>query len=171
MDIVLRRDPNHHSKKIEKDGCFLEFSHPELAGLGRLLKAHFLITIKIKLDDDAWTKAWFSFIGHNFTNDHNACAHGPVADDYEVRFADTSKSAIEDVRSLLLAIGDNASLFNHGTHTNTNEALNGAGHARSHKRLQRTVSGARLFAICCDSYDIYTFSLFLRRTDDGYSLP
>ena len=105
------------------------------------MKSHFLATVKLGLDEEAWLPVWYSFIGHNFENDHSLCRHLALREDYKPRFSDASKASMLDVKDLLIAVADQSSLFLHGTHTNTNEALNGVGHSRVNKRLQRSVSG------------------------------
>ena len=56
-------------------------------------------------------------------------------------FLGTSKEVITQVQDILMDIAGESSLFLHGTHTNCNESMNGAGHSRVNKRLHRSVSG------------------------------
>ena len=102
---MIRRDPNHYSKGVKKDGCALEDLYPdELVSLGKILKQHFIVTVKMCLSKDDWLIVWNSFIGHNFTNEHISCQHPMLPDNYEVRFPGTSKNYISDVSDELMSI-------------------------------------------------------------------
>lgn len=140
--IVIRRDPNHYSKRVSKDGCALEALHPLLSKLGTKLKTHFLVSLNTVTDEERWELLWYSFLGHNFHNNHNFCNHPPLPEGHVSRYKKAGPAVIQDVRDLLESIAAQSSLFLHGTHTNTNESLNGVGHMRVNKRLHRTKSGS-----------------------------
>lgn len=140
-NICLRRDPNHFSKTIKENANGLEVYYPELAGLGNLLKGHFISTIRMKLNAQAWRLVWLSFLNHNCYGEHSQCRHLTLDEDHVPYFSGLSPRAITALQGLIESIANMSSLFLHKTHTNGNESVNGMGHSRANKRLNRDITG------------------------------
>jgi len=153
--VQVRRDPNHYSKKLIANGKALSSLYEEVKGIGKLLKVHFLATVKMKLDEHPWKSAWFSFIGHNFYNDHSLCMHNPLPDNYIQNYFDVPAIVIHEVEDLLQGIADECSLFLHHTHTNKNESANGSCHARADKRKYRSLSGCTFLLYVLSFYCVH----------------
>jgi len=143
--VSVNRDPNHYAKGLLNNVKNLSITYPALADIAPLLKAHFLVGVKMhSQNEQAFRLHMKAFIPHITDQSHSLCQHprGKVTKRLD---AVDHQDALEQLHILIESYLEDSQRYLHGFSTIQLESLNGTACKRVNKERNWTVMYSALF--------------------------